>query len=88
MAVDMTDLIQELKHGLQEHQLSTNPTILDHHSRDESYHQPAEPEVVVFPETTEEVQAVVKAADAFGIQSFRLVWGQALRVTLFHMSGG
>ncbi|WP_412098064.1 FAD-binding oxidoreductase [Halobacillus litoralis] len=67
MAVDMTDLIQELKHVLQEHQLSTNPTILDHHSRDESYHQPAEPEVVVFPETTEEVQAVVKAADAFGI---------------------
>ncbi|WP_027954655.1 FAD-linked oxidase C-terminal domain-containing protein [Halobacillus kuroshimensis] len=67
MAVNMTHLIQELKQVLEEHQFSTNDTVLEHHSRDESYHKPAKPELVVFPETTEEVQVVVKAAESFGV---------------------
>ena len=41
---------------------STNPTQLEHHSRGESWHAPAPPDVVVFPTTTEEVSTIVQIA--------------------------
>src|SRR5688500_20171218 len=41
---------------------TTNPTQLEHHGHGESWHAPGEPDVVVFPVTTEEVGAIVKAA--------------------------
>jgi len=34
--------------------------VRDHHSRGESYHEPAPPDVVCFPATTEEVAAIVR----------------------------
>jgi D-lactate dehydrogenase (cytochrome) len=39
--------------------LSTNPNIRLAHGRDESYHKSAAPDAVVFPETNEEVAAIV-----------------------------
>ena len=41
---------------------TTNPTQLEHHGHGESWHAPGSPDVVVFPVTTEEVSAIVKAA--------------------------
>jgi D-lactate dehydrogenase (cytochrome) len=41
--------------------LSTATAIRDHHSRGESHHPAALPHAVVFPETTEDVQAIVRA---------------------------
>jgi D-lactate dehydrogenase (cytochrome) len=41
---------------------STNATQLDHHSRGESWHAPAPPDVVVFPLTTDEVSTIVQIA--------------------------
>ena len=41
---------------------TTNPTQLEHHGHGESWHAPGEPDVVVFPVTTEEVSAIVRAA--------------------------
>jgi D-lactate dehydrogenase (cytochrome) len=38
--------------------------IRDHHSRGESYHRPAPPDIVCFPRTTGEVAAIVKVAAA------------------------
>jgi len=38
--------------------------IRDHHSRGESYHRPAPPDIVCFPKTTGEVAAIVKVAAA------------------------
>ena len=41
---------------------TTNPTQLEHHSHGESWHAPGEPDVVVFPVTTDEVSGIVRAA--------------------------
>jgi D-lactate dehydrogenase (cytochrome) len=41
---------------------STNPTQLEHHGHGESWHAPGQPDVVVFPVTTEEVSEVLRAA--------------------------
>ncbi|MGE5246573.1 MAG: FAD-binding oxidoreductase [Betaproteobacteria bacterium] len=40
--------------------------VRDHHSRGESYHQPAPPDVVCFPHTTDEVAAIVRIAARHG----------------------
>src|SRR5438477_4845675 len=41
---------------------TTNPTQLEHHSHGESWHDPAAPDVVVFPTNTDEVSAIIKVA--------------------------
>ena len=40
--------------------LSTSTGVRDHHSKDESWHHPHRPDAVVFPDTTEEVSAIVQ----------------------------
>ncbi len=45
---------------------TTNPTQLEHHGHGESWHAPGPPDVVVFPESTEEVSAVVRIAARHG----------------------
>ncbi|WP_226582754.1 FAD-binding oxidoreductase [Halobacillus litoralis] len=64
MKTSSNSFLYELRNLLREDQVSTNETILDHHSKDESYHKASRPDVVVFPESTEEVQAIIKIADA------------------------
>ncbi|PWA08397.1 2-hydroxy-acid oxidase [Pueribacillus theae] len=59
------NLIEELKEKLAPDRVTTNETILDQHSRDESYHTPRLPEVVVFPESAEEVSEVIKLANQY-----------------------
>ncbi|GAB3064563.1 FAD-binding oxidoreductase [Virgibacillus ainsalahensis] len=59
--------IVELKKLLQESQVSENTTILQQHSKDESYHTPILPDVVVFPQNTEEVSEIVKIADNYHV---------------------
>jgi D-lactate dehydrogenase (cytochrome) len=56
-------LIAELRQVLGP-RLSTAPAVRDHHSRGESYHPPHPPDAVAFPETTDEVQAIVRACAA------------------------
>jgi D-lactate dehydrogenase (cytochrome) len=41
--------------------LSTSAAVREHHSKDESYRDPAAPDAVAFPRTTEEVSAIVAA---------------------------
>jgi D-lactate dehydrogenase (cytochrome) len=41
---------------------TTNPTQLEHHSHGESWHAAGEPDVVVFPSSTDEVSAIVSTA--------------------------
>jgi D-lactate dehydrogenase (cytochrome) len=53
--------------------LSTAPSILDLHGRDESSLPPRPPDAVVFPATTAEVQGVVRACVAFGLPV--VAWG-------------
>ncbi|HZW67551.1 MAG TPA: FAD-linked oxidase C-terminal domain-containing protein [Pseudogracilibacillus sp.] len=68
--------IEELKSVLSESRVSTNETILQQHSEDESYHRSSLPKVVVYPETAEEVSDIVTiakkhalAVTAFGVGS-------------------
>ncbi|MGO4887505.1 FAD-binding oxidoreductase [Anaerobacillus sp. MEB173] len=57
------NLITELKKIVAEDQVTTNETILEQHSKDESYHTPCLPDVVVFPKTTNEVSRILKFAN-------------------------
>ncbi|MEH6941346.1 FAD-binding oxidoreductase [Bacillus sp. JJ722] len=57
------NLIEQLKTILSEEQVTTNDVILEQHSHDESYHTPHLPDVVVFPNTTEEVSKVLQFAN-------------------------
>ncbi|PZP60952.1 MAG: 2-hydroxy-acid oxidase, partial [Azospira oryzae] len=41
--------------------VATSPAVRAHYGKDESYHAPRPPDAVVFPQTTEEVQAIVLA---------------------------
>jgi D-lactate dehydrogenase (cytochrome) len=54
-------LIEALRTMLGE-RCSVNPSILERHGHDESYHATHNPDVVVFPESTEEVAAVMRLA--------------------------
>lgn len=54
--------IEHLKRTIGESHVSTGESNLDLHSRDESYHEPHRPDVVVWPQKTEDVVAAVKLA--------------------------
>ena len=57
---DFTSLIDELR-SIPGANLSTTTAVREHHSRGESHHAAALPHAVVFPESTEAVQAIVLA---------------------------
>lgn len=53
---------QELTNVLRAEQISTSQAVLEQHARGESYDKGVLPDVVVFPETTEDVERVVRFA--------------------------
>jgi D-lactate dehydrogenase (cytochrome) len=55
-------MIAELRTFLREDQVSTSQVVLEQHSRGESFDQAVLPEVVVFPESTDDVQRVMRFA--------------------------
>jgi D-lactate dehydrogenase (cytochrome) len=67
---------------------STNATQLEHHSHSESWHPPALPDVVVFPTSTEEVGAIVKAAAAVGAPIVPFGAGSSLEGHVNAIEGG
>ena len=56
------NLFEELQHILTPEQVTKNETLLEQHSKDESYHTPSLPDIVVFPESAEEVSEIIKLA--------------------------
>lgn len=56
------DLLADLQAILRAGQVTANETMREHHSRDESYHAPVLPDVVVFAESTEDVVQVLRYA--------------------------
>ncbi len=54
---DLIEALQAIVGG----RLSTSAAVCEQHGRDESYHAPHPPDVVVFAESTDEVAGIVKA---------------------------
>jgi D-lactate dehydrogenase (cytochrome) len=80
-------LVSELRAFLGD-RCSTNPTQREHHSHGESFHTAGEPDVVVFPTTTEEVAAVVMAAARVGAAIVPFGAGSSLEGHVNALSGG
>ncbi len=62
MTTSVDQLFAELTDFLEQEQVTQNETVRDLHSKDESYHTPSLPDLVVYPRSTEEVSRIVKAA--------------------------
>ncbi len=80
--------VNELVDILGSQKISTNETILEHHSHDESYHTPQCPDVVVYPESTEDVQRVVEYASANKVPIVPFGVGTSLEGHVIPIHGG
>ena len=63
-------------------------SVLDQHAGDLSYHQPHRPDIVVFPESTEEVSAVLEYADRTGVPVVPFGAGTSLEGHVIPLHGG
>ncbi|MGG1400307.1 FAD-linked oxidase C-terminal domain-containing protein [Bacillus salipaludis] len=81
-------LLDELRRILPEEQVTVNPTVLEQHSKDESYHTPHLPDVVVFPKNKEEVSAVLKFANNHEIPVTPFGFGSSLEGHVIPYQGG
>lgn len=66
--MNITDkLYENLRGSLNPHQVSINETLIEQHSHDESYHKASPPDVVVFPESTEDVRTIISIASRYDV---------------------
>ena len=80
-------LVAELRTVLGD-RATTNATQIEHHSHSESWHAPAAPDVVVFPTSTDEVSAVVRAAARLGAPVVPFGAGSSLEGSVNAVEGG
>ena len=64
------------------------PAVREHHSRGESYHTPAAPDLVAYPRTTEEISAIVRAAAAHDVPIVAFGAGTSLEGQVLALKGG
>ncbi|MER1987041.1 MAG: FAD-linked oxidase C-terminal domain-containing protein [Solibacillus sp.] len=81
-------IVTSLQTILQPDQISTNVTVRELHGRDESYHAPALPDVVVFPRSTEDVSAILKIANDARIPVIPFGVGSSLEGHVIPTEGG
>ncbi|CAM3917268.1 FAD-binding oxidoreductase [Mesobacillus thioparans] len=84
----MAGYIDELKKVIGEKLVSVNETILELHGRDESYHEPRLPDVVVFPRNKEDVSKVLKFANERKIPVVAFGLGTSLEGHVIPVNGG
>jgi len=68
--------------------VSAAEAVRAHHSRGESYHTPAPPDLVCFPHSTEEVQAIVTTAARHGLPIVPFGTGTSLEGHVHALFGG
>jgi len=81
------DLIEALK-GIVGDRLSLAEAVRDQHGRDESYHDAFPPDVVVYPETTDEVSDIVKLCAARDVPVIPYGTGTSLEGHVAALKGG
>ncbi|GAA0594807.1 FAD-linked oxidase C-terminal domain-containing protein [Virgibacillus siamensis] len=81
-------LVEKLESALSPDRVSENQTLLEQHSSDESYHTPNLPEIIVFPENTNEVSAVVKIAKEHDTTVVPYGFGSSLEGNVIPYDGG
>jgi D-lactate dehydrogenase (cytochrome) len=62
--------------------------VREHHSRGESYHAPAAPDLVVYPHTTEEIAAIVRACAERRVPMVAFGAGTSLEGQVLALQGG
>ena len=88
MTTDTTaQAISDLKHLLGE-RLSTGESILEMHGRDEAYSEPALPDAVAFPETSEEVSEIMKICSRHAVPVVPFGIGTSLEGHVIPIHGG
>ncbi|WP_025769480.1 FAD-binding oxidoreductase [Thioalkalivibrio sp. HK1] len=83
-ATTLADELEALLPG----RCSTAPSVLEQHGKDESYHAVAPPDIVVFPESTEEVQQVVVLCRRYGSPVIPFGTGTSLEGHVQALRGG
>jgi D-lactate dehydrogenase (cytochrome) len=83
-----TDAAVEALRALLGDRLSTSPSVLDLHGRDESSFAPAPPDAVAFPQSTEEVAAVVRACAEHAVPVIPFGTGSSLEGHILATHGG
>lgn len=79
---------QQLLTFLAAEQVSDNDIIRTQHGQDESYHEPALPDLVVFPRTTTEVSEILKLADTYKVPVIPFGRGSSLEGHIIPYDGG
>ena len=81
------DAIRDLKELLGA-RASDAAAVREHHSKGESYHAPAPPDVVCFPVSTEEVVGIVRISQRFGLPVIPFGAGSSLEGHVQALRGG
>jgi D-lactate dehydrogenase (cytochrome) len=81
------DAIRDLK-ALLGARASDAAAVREHHSKGESYHAPAAPDVVCFPASTEEVVEIVRISQRFGVPVVPFGAGSSLEGHVQALRGG
>jgi D-lactate dehydrogenase (cytochrome) len=80
-------IIEDLR-GLLGERLSTSQSVRDHHSHGESWHQPAAPDAVAYPESSDEVSAIVAACAGARVPVIAYGMGSSLEGHVNAVRGG
>ncbi|WP_455663275.1 FAD-binding oxidoreductase [Pradoshia sp.] len=83
-----SQLMNRLQEIVGEERVSVNETVLMNHSKDESYHEPANPDAVIFPHTTDEVSAILACANKHQIPVIPFGRGTSLEGHVIPYDGG
>lgn len=82
------EISEILKRELSEEQVTVNETVRELHSKDESYHSPELPDIVVFPKTTEDVSKIMKISSDYQIPVIPFGLGSSLEGHVIPVAGG
>ena len=85
---DYQAIEEQLLTFLNREQVTTNETVRINHGQDESYHEPALPDIVVFPHTNVDVNNILKLANEYEIPVVPFGAGSNLEGQVIPYEGG